>query len=68
MTGRQCVRFNADASCAQYGDTPGPPIGTPTAGPPLPRTGHDAAVEAFAGGFMMTVGVVLLVIVRRWPK
>lgn len=58
----------SDASIAQYG-TPTPTPTCVSCGPPpdLPHTGHDVALQMGAGGVLLALGVVG-VIIMRWTK
>jgi LPXTG-motif cell wall-anchored protein len=47
------------------GPGPGGPGGPPPGGPGLPLTGADVTIVAGLGGVLVTLGVVLLVLVRR---
>lgn len=72
MSGRACIKLNADASCAQYGETPpGPPVGTPTVGPPphgrLPETGADWVLPVLsAGALLLLIGLAIALSLTTW--
>lgn len=71
MSGQVCLSVRSDASCAQYGEMPpGPPVGTPTTGPPthaLPHTGSDLVIPFLsAGALLLLIGFAIALSISTW--